>query len=134
MADVIESTIGTSPVLKIYDDSAGVPANPAASALGTVLSTMTLPSDWLTNPGDGTKALNGTWQDASAAHTGLALYFRIYDSTATTCHIQGTVSLLGAGGELAINNGSAGTAGAPPSITAGQVITAVTFTLTTGNS
>lgn len=125
--DAIESTIGTSPILRIYDDGNGgssIPANCAASAVGNVLATITLPSDWMAAASNGAKAKNGTWQDTSADADGTAEYFRIYDSTGTTCHIQGTVSKTGGGGELTLDNDS---------IASGQSVTITGFTLTEGN-
>jgi hypothetical protein len=86
--DTVESTIGVSAQLKVRT---GVPpANCAAADTGTVLATMTLPADWMAAAAAGSKALSGTWQDASADATGTAGHFRIYDSAGTTCHVQGT--------------------------------------------
>lgn len=120
--DAIESTIGTSPVLRIRTGAA--PANCAGADTGTVLATMTLPSDWLAAASGGSKSLLGTWQDASADATGTAAHFRIYDSTGTTCHIQGTVTASGGGGDLTLDN---------TSIAAGQLVSITSFTLTAGN-
>jgi hypothetical protein len=86
--DTVESTIGTSAQLKVR--TGAPPANCAAADTGTVLATMTLPSDWMAAAAAGSKALSGTWQDASADATGTAGHFRIYDSAGTTCHVQGT--------------------------------------------
>jgi hypothetical protein len=122
MLDSIETNIGTSAVLKFYTGSA--PANCAASATGTVLATINLPSDYMANASSGTKTLQGTWQDASADATGTAGYFRIYDSTATTCGIQGTVSLSGGGGDMIIDN---------TSIATGQQVNVTQFTFTAPN-
>src|SRR5690242_10786579 len=91
--DAIESTTGTAAVLKVYSGSA--PANCAAAASGTVLATVNLPTDWMAAASGGSKAMLGTWQDSSADNTGTSGHFRIYDSTATTCHIQGTVTVTG---------------------------------------
>src|SRR3954471_6452837 len=87
--DAIETTIGTAPVLTIRTGAA--PADCATANSGTVLATLTLPSDWMSAASAGAKALLGTWQDTSADNTGTAAHFRIHDSTATTCHVQGTV-------------------------------------------
>src|SRR5690348_9916076 len=87
--DQIESTIGTSAILKIRTGAA--PADCAAADSGTVLATLTLPSDWMAAAASGSKAKSGTWQDARADATGTAAHFRIYDSGGTTCHLQGTV-------------------------------------------
>jgi|SRR6185295_8192985 len=109
--------------MKIRTGSA--PANPAAADSGTVLATITLPSDWLTNPGTGAKALSGTWEDTSADATGTAGHFRIYDSGGNTCHIQGTVTATGGGGDLTLDNTSIATA---------QDVKVTSFTLTEGNA
>jgi len=119
--DVIESTISTSPILRIR--SGGQPANCAAADTGTVLATMTLPSDWLAAASGGTKALLGTWNDTSADATGTAAHFRIYDSAGTTCHLQGTVGTSGS--DLNLDS---------TSITAGQSVTITSFSLTDGNA
>jgi hypothetical protein len=86
--DTVESTIGVSAQLKVRTGTP--PANCAAADTGTVLASMTLPADWMAAAAAGSKALSGTWQDASADATGTAGHFRIYDSAGTTCHVQGT--------------------------------------------
>lgn len=121
--DVVESTIGTAPILRIRTGAA--PANCAAADSGTVLATITLPSDWMAAAGNGTKALAGTWQDASADAAGTAAHFRIYDSGGSTCHVQGTVTATGGGGDLTLDN---------VSIASGQSVTITSFTLTAGNA
>lgn len=99
--DVIESTIGTAPLLQIFTGTK--PANCAAADTGTKLVEMTLPSDWLAAASSGTKSKSGTW--ASTGITGgTAAHFRIKDSGGTTCHIQGTVSATGGGGEVVLDN------------------------------
>ena len=119
--DQIESTISTSAVLKIYDLTAGAPANCAASITATVLATMTLPSDGMAAASSGSKALSGTWQDASADGTGTADFFRLFASDGTTCHMQGTVTATGGGGDMTLDN---------TSIASGQTVNVTTFTLT----
>ena len=71
--DQIESTIGTSPILRIRTGSA--PANCGAADSGTVLAALTLPSDWMAAAASGSKAKSGTWQDTSADATGTAAHF-----------------------------------------------------------
>ena len=115
--DAIETQIGTSAVLKIRTGAA--PANCAAAATGTVLATMTLPSDWMAAAASGSKALSGTWQDASADAAGTAGHFRI--NAGATCHIQGTVTATGGGGDMTLDN---------VSIAAAQQVTITAFTLT----
>ena len=121
--DAIEATIGTSAVLKIRTGAA--PANVATADSGTVLATLSLPSDWMAAASGGAKALNGTWQDSSADATGTAAHFRIYASDGTTAHIQGTVTATGGGGDMTVDN---------TSFASGQSFTITTFTLTAGNA
>jgi hypothetical protein len=119
--DAIESTIGTSPIMKIR--TGATPADCATADSGTVLATITLPSDWMAAASSGSKAKSGTWQDTSADATGTAAHFRIYDSGGSTCHIQGT---CGQGsGDLSLDN---------TSLVATQQFTVTAFTLTDGNA
>lgn len=121
--DALESTTGTAALLRIYSGAA--PANCAAAASGTLLAEMTLPSDWMAAASSGSKALSGTWQDASANATGTAGHFRLLDSGGTTCHAQGTVTATGDGGDLTLDN---------TSIASGQSVTITSFTITAGNA
>ncbi len=121
--DAIETTISTAAVLRIYTGAA--PANCAAANSGTLLAEMTLPSDWMAAASGGAKSLSGTWNDTSANGTGTAGHFRIYESSATTCHIQGTVTATGGGGDLTLDN---------TSIASAQTVTITSFTLTDGNA
>src|SRR6266850_7145586 len=98
--DAIETAIGVSAVLKVFDDSAAAPANCAAADAAAVLATMALPADWMAAASSGTKAKSGTWQDASADASGTAAYFRIFATDGTTCHLQGTVTLSAGGGDM----------------------------------
>jgi hypothetical protein len=100
--DAIETAIGTSAVLKIRTGAA--PANVATADSGTVLATLTLPSDWMAAASGGSKAKSGTWQDASADAAGTAAHFRVYASDGTTAHIQGTVTATGGGGDMTVDN------------------------------
>lgn len=121
--DAIESTIGTSPILKIRSGAA--PANCATADSGTVLATLTLPSDWMAAASNGTKAMSGTWSDADGVDaTGTAAHFRIYASDGTTCHMQGTVTATGGGGDMTVDN---------TSFAAGQAFSITSFTLIEGN-
>lgn len=117
--DQIETTIGTAAVLKIRTGAA--PATCATADSGTVLATLSLPSDYMAAASSGSKALTGTWQDASADATGTAAHFRLYASDGTTCHMQGTVTATGGGGDLVVDN---------VSFASGQSFTVTTFTLT----
>jgi len=121
--DQIETTIGTSPILKIRTGAA--PANCGTADSGTVLATLTLPSDWMAAASSGSKAKSGTWEDTSADAAGTAAHFRIYDSGGSTCHLQGTVTATGGGGDMTLDNAV---------LAAGQDVTVTSFTLTDGNA
>jgi hypothetical protein len=121
--DAIESTIGTSAILRIRTGAA--PADCAAADTGTVLAELTLPSDWMAAAGSGSKAKSGTWEDTSADATGTAAHFRIYDSAGTTCHLQGTVTITSGGGDMEVDNTSFAT---------GQSFTVTAFALTDANA
>lgn len=121
--DTIESTIGTSAILRLRTGAA--PANCGTADSGTVVATLTLPSDWMAAASGGSKALSGTWQDASADNAGTVAHFRIYDSGGSTCHIQGTVTITGGGGDMTLDNNV---------LAAAQQVTITSFTLTDGNA
>lgn len=121
--DAIESTAGTSAIMKIRTGAA--PADCATADSGTVLATLSLPSDWLAAAASGAKAKSGTWQDASADAAGTAAHFRIYASDGTTCHIQGTVTATGGGGDLTLDN---------VVIAVAQSVTITSFSLTDANA
>jgi hypothetical protein len=122
MLDAIETAIGTSAVLKLRTGAAPAAITDADS--GTVVATLSLPSDWMAAADAGSKALSGTWQDTSADNAGTVAHFRIYASDGTTQHIQGTVTITGGGGDMTLDNNV---------VEAGQQITITGFTLTSGN-
>jgi hypothetical protein len=123
MLDAIEIEIGTGPVLRIL--SGAKPANCAAAQTGTVLAEMSLPSDWMLAAASGVKAKDGTWSDLSANASGTAGYFRIYDSTISTCHIQGECTDTGGGGPMKLST---------LAVVATEPVTVASFTLTAGNA
>lgn len=89
LADRIEAFIGTAPKLKLFDGTR--PALTTTADAGTKVVDTALPSDWLTNPADGTKAKNGTWSLTGIAN-GFARYWRLTDSTGTTTILSGYCS------------------------------------------
>ncbi|WP_428418227.1 hypothetical protein [Methylibium sp.] len=121
--DAIETTIGTSAVMKIRTGAA--PANVGTADSGTVLATLNLPSDWLAAASSGSKAKSGTWEDTSADAAGTAAHFRIYASDGTTAHLQGTVTATGGGGDMTVDN---------VVFAAAQAFSVTSFALTDGNS
>lgn len=121
--DSDESAIGTAPIMTIR--TGAQPADCAAANSGTVLATLTLPSDWMNAASGGTKTKLGTWQDASADNGGTPGHYRIHDSTGTTCHEQGSVTATGGGGDLQVDN---------TTFAAGQSFTITAYTKTAGNA
>ncbi len=81
---------------------------------------MTLPADWWAAASGGAKAKLGTWSGTGAA-AGTAAHFEIMDSGGTVCHIQGTATATGGGGDVILDNAV---------IAVSQVVTVTTFTFT----
>lgn len=120
--DAVETDVGTAPILKIR--TGAPPADCATADSGTVLATLTLPSDWMNAASGGTKTLLGTWQDTSADAAGTAGHFRIYVGPAgTVCKIQGTVGTSGT--DMIVDNAV---------FAAGQSFSITSFTITAGNA
>jgi len=119
--DAIETTIGTSPTLVLRTGAA--PATCATADSGTVLATMALPSDFLAAASAGAKAISGTWQDLSADAAGTAGHFRV--TQGGTCHIQGSVTISGGGGDMTLDNNV---------LALGQQVTITSFTITAGGA
>lgn len=118
--DLVESSTGTAPLLRIFSGS--IPANCAAADSGTLLATITLPSDWMNNASGTTKTLLGSWTGTASAGAGATpTHFRLWNSGATVCHMQGSCGI--GSGDLSVNG----------TITSGQTITVSTFAITAGN-
>lgn len=122
--DAVETTVGTGAIVRLYDLTAGAPANCAASITATTLVTITCPSDWLNAASSASKTKTGTWSN-TASGTGVADFFRLFASDGTTCHAQGTVTATGGGGDMTVDN---------TNIASGQTVTVDTFTLNRGNA
>lgn len=122
--DAIETAVGVSAIAKIRSGAA--PANCAAADSGTVLASFSLASDWAAGASSGSKSFSGTpIQDGSADNTGAAGHFRLYASDGTTCHMQGSVTATGGGGDMEIDN---------TSINSGQTVQITSWVLTDGNA
>lgn len=121
--DALENEIGVSPVLKVF--SGAPPADTSSPNTGTVLATINLPSDWMADASSGQKVLSGSWTDSSADATGTAGHFRIFNTGETLCHIQGTITTTGGGGDMEVDNSS---------FNSGQTFTVSSFTLVEGNA
>lgn len=121
--DALFTAIGASAILKIR--TGAVPANVAAADSGTVLATLNLPSTYMAAASGGSKSKTGTWEDLSADAAGSAGHFRLYASDGTTCHIQGTITATGGGGDMTLDN---------VVIAAAQAVTITAFTVTAGGA
>lgn len=122
--DAIEAAIGTAPKLQLR--SGTLPANTATADAGNLLVEIALPSDWLETAATGVKTIKGTWTGtgaAAAAGGTNAGHFRIKNTAGTTTHVQGTITITGAGGDMELDN---------PNIAQNQSVTVTTFTLTAG--
>lgn len=119
LLDQIETTIGTSAKLMIYTGS--VPASCAASEVGTLLVQYNLASDWAAAASGGSKSFNNAPIAATAAAGGTAAHFRLFASDGTTCHMQGTVTATGGGGDITVDN---------TNIASGQNTSITGFTIT----
>jgi hypothetical protein len=117
--NAIETTISTA--AKIQLRSGAQPANCATADSGTLIAEFTAASDWLAAAASGTASLNGVPLSIAASNAGTLGHFRIKDNGGTTCHVQGSITATGGGGDMTVDN---------TSVTAGQTvqITALSFT------
>jgi len=122
--DAIEAAIGTAPKLQIR--SGTLPADTAANDAGLLLVEIDLPADWLEDAATGVKTIKGLWTGTgttAAAGGTYAGHFRIKDTSGAVTHVQGTITITGAGGDMELDN---------PNIAQNQSVTVTTFTLTAG--
>jgi len=103
MLDAIETAIGTTAVIKLK--TGAQPASCAAADSGTVVASYTLASDWMSAASSGSKAFTATpLDDPSADNPGTLAHYRVYASDGTTCHMQGSISATGGGGDMTVDN------------------------------
>lgn len=122
--NAIETAIGTAPILQIRSGST-LPATEGAAATGTLLASLTLPSNWLADAASGAKALAGSWVDSSANASGTPGHYELFASDGTTRHLAGSCSGPSGGGELVLDSDE---------ITSGQEVTVTSWTITAGNA
>lgn len=121
MLDALTTRAGTSALLRIYNGSR--PAN-----VGTAITSQTLLVALTCNASAFAAAASGGVLTASAitngtaAATGTASWFRLFQSNGTTAIVDGDVSTSGA--DLNLNN---------TSISTGQTVSVTAFTVTEGN-
>jgi hypothetical protein len=115
MLNALVSQLGSSPLLRIYDATGGIPAN-ANAALGSqvLLGTLTFSATPFPAASAGTLTANPITQDSAADATGTAAFFRILNNAGTVTYAQGTVGTSGA--DLNLNTTSI-VAGGPISVT-----------------
>lgn len=122
--DIVENDVnsgGTAAgALKFF--TGAPPAHCSVADSGTLLDTTTLPIDFMNDAASGSKTLKGSWTSTAAA-AGTAGYFRMYDSSGT-CHVQGTITAAGGGGDMIASSTSIGV---------GDTETVTTFTLNEAN-
>jgi mono/diheme cytochrome c family protein len=125
LLDAIEVAVGPNPILKIWAGTGSpqsMPTDCAAANVGTLLAQIDLASNWAAAASGGTKLFsNLPLSDAAANASGIANYYRIYASDGTTCHLQGTVTATGGGGDIVFNT---------TSVTIGEVVNFSTLSMT----
>ena len=130
MLDAIEAAIGANARIIFY--TGAKPALCSDAPSGTVVATLPLTGnsgDWMApasaagNVVTKTKHGASSWS-ASASAAGTVGHYRIYDSTVTVCHEQGTVTGTGGGGDITLDN---------VVVALAQTITITSKTITAGN-
>jgi hypothetical protein len=119
MLDAFEATVGADPTLELR--TGAPPANCAAADTGTLLADVGLPADWMGAAAAGVKSKSGVWQAIPVAD-GDAGHFRL-KSSGGEVRMQGTVSELGAGGDLELQQDDV-------AITTARTLTILAFSLT----
>lgn len=100
MLDAVETAIGASPTLIIFD--AAQPNDTTSPDVGNVLATLPLPADWLAAASGRSKALLGTWRDTAADGAGTPAGFAIKQGS--TVHMRGSCSSAAGTGEIRFTN------------------------------
>lgn len=120
--DALETAVGASPRLRLL--TGAPPLTCAAAQVGTLLCEIALPADWLAVSSGGIKDKNDTWSGSGLAAGNIG-HFRLVDNVGTTCHLQGTATVTGAGGDMTVDN---------VSVALGQAVAINTFILTDANA
>lgn len=120
--DALETAAGASAFLQMR--SGAQPADCAAAASGTLIAEMALPADWMNAAAAGSKTKLGTWS-AQAVAGGTIAHFRLLNNAKTVCHVQGSVTITGSGGDLTLDN---------PVVVATQTVVINGFTVNAQNA
>ena len=103
MLDALETAVGTSAVIKLR--TGAQPSDASQADSGTVVATISLASDWMSAASSGSKAFSSTpLEDLSADNAGTLGHYRVYASDGTTCHMQGSITATGGGGDMTVDN------------------------------
>lgn len=101
LLDLIESTVGASPKMRIL--TGAKEANCAAAQTGTLIVEIPLPADWMNAAASNLKTMLGTW--AAKSVTGAtAGHFRVVNNAGTVCHMLGSITVTGGGGDMTMAN------------------------------
>lgn len=100
MLEAVKTTLGTGARVLFFGGLP--PANCGAANPGTPLGRITASSDFGTPSGGVMSGLSGT--SFPGLNDGIAGHFRIFESTETICHIQGTITLAGGGGDMIVDS------------------------------
>jgi len=113
-----EGITGTAARLSLR--SGAPPASCAAADSGTEIIRYTLASDWAAAFASGAASpwLNNLPLTGTATGAAAPGHYRIYASDGTTCHMQGTITVTGGGGDLTVDNAGATTVGQTINVTA----------------
>lgn len=118
MLDQWTSTIGGNAQVRIY--SGVKPTNCAAALSGnTLLAQLAANATLAPAASGGVLTLNSITNDSNADATGTASFYRVYDSSGTTCHSQGNCGTSGS--DMNLNT---------TSIVAGAVVSITSWTIT----
>ena len=120
--DAIETTAGVSAVVKLR--TGAQPATCATADSGTALASFNLAADWASNAASGTKTFTGMPVSTTGLAAGSMAHYRLYDVTGTTCHMQGTITATGGGGDMTVDN---------VVVAVGQTVNITGWTITDGN-
>ena len=119
----LSTTVGASGVAKLFTGTQ--PANCAAADSGTLLASWTFTATFAGAASSGQVTVNNPAVPGSTAvATGVAGYFRIYQTGATVCVMQGTAGLT-SGFDWNLTN---------TNISSGQTVTFSSMTVNTANA
>lgn len=121
----LSTTVAGAGVCKIF--TGAQPATCATADSGTLLVQWTFTATFAGAASSGTVTVNNPVVPGSTAPSpgGAAGHFRIYQSGATVCVMQGNCTITGGGGDFQLTN---------LNISTGQIVTFSSMTVTAGNA